>query len=51
MWRTFIKSHDDITADNALDVHHFFGAEQMFAAINMRLKHYTFFIYLPVVGQ
>ena len=49
--RAFIKSHDDIAADDALDIHHLLRTEQMFAAINMRTENSAFLCELSLACQ
>src|SRR5258708_11425481 len=44
VWRTFVKSHNNIGADLALDFDGFFGCEEMFCAIEMRFELYSIFL-------
>ena len=46
-----IKCHNDVGTDLSLDIHHRFRWKQMLGAIDMRLKHSTFFGNLPTIGK
>ena len=48
---TFIESHDDIRADDALDVHHIFRGKVVFRTIYVALKRDAFFFNLSAVRQ
>ena len=45
---TFIKSHDDVSANDALNIDHIFRGKNVPAAINVALKVYTLFIYFSI---
>src|SRR6476469_550459 len=48
---TFIKSHNDIRTNTALDIHYFFRCKQVAAAIYMRLEKGTLFSQFSICCQ
>ena len=46
-----VERHDDIPADAALNVHHRFGCEQVFAAVDMALEQCALLGKFPAVGE
>jgi len=39
---TLIESHNDVSSQRVLNIHDFFGREQMFRTVMMRAKLHTF---------
>ena len=42
IWRTFVKSHNDIRTDTSLNIHSPFWTKKMFGAVDMRFKGHAF---------
>ena len=49
--RTLIKGHDDVSANDALRIHHVFWGEMVARAINMALERDTFLLDFAAVRQ
>ena len=47
----FVKGHDDVRADGALNVHHTLGREEMLAAVDMRAELRALGRQLAAIGQ
>ena len=41
-WRTFVEGHHNVGTNDTLNIHHFFGCEEVLATINMRTKFAPF---------
>ncbi len=47
----FVKGHDNVGADDALDIHDPLGAEHMFRPVDVRLENDALFLHFPAVGK
>ena len=45
---TFVQGHHDVRADDALDVHHIFGREEVLGAVDLAAEMRSFFGELAV---